>query len=89
MDASVLKRNTQYNVKKLVRVQLRAPRMIAADIWRWEEKAAWFGKEMEIEINPPQGVTGELYIHFADWNNEGRDAGIWLEGREFRTGKFR
>ena len=89
MDASVLKRNTQYNVKKLVRAQLRTPRMIAADILRWEEKAAWFGKEMEIEINPPQGVTGELYIHFADWNIEGRDAGIWLEGREFRTGKFR
>jgi len=62
--------------------------MIAADILRWEEKAAWFGKEMEIEINPPQGVTGELYIHFADWNIEGRDAGIWLEGREFRTGKL-
>jgi hypothetical protein len=41
-----------------------------------------------MEMNPPQGVIGELYLHFEDWNNEGRDAKIWVEGREFATGKL-
>ncbi|WP_316788368.1 glycoside hydrolase family 2 TIM barrel-domain containing protein [Pedobacter frigoris] len=75
-DAAVLNRDTKYAAKGVEAV------------WRWDNNAAWFGKTMEIEINPPQGVIGELYIHFADWNNESRDAAIWLEGREFTTGKL-
>ena len=29
-----------------------------------------------------------MFINFADWNNEGRDAKIWIEGWEFTTGKL-
>jgi beta-galactosidase len=74
--AAVLKRNTKYELRG------------TEGIWTWDNKAAWYGKKMELEINPPQGVIGELFIHFADWNNEGRDAKIWIEGREFTTGKL-
>ncbi|SHG55910.1 glycoside hydrolase family 2 [Pedobacter caeni] len=73
---AVLKRNTQYKLEG------------TEGIWRWDNNAAWYGKKMDLEINPPQGVIGELFIHFADWNNEGRDARIWIEGREFSTGKL-
>jgi len=73
---AVLKRNTKYKLDGM------------EGTWRWDNKAAWYGKKMNLEINPPQGVIGELFIHFADWNNEGRDAKIWIEGREFTTGKL-
>lgn len=75
-STAVLKRNTSYELKG------------AEGTWRWDNTAAWYGKKMELEINPPQGVIGELFIHFADWNNEGRDVKIWIEGREFTTGKL-
>lgn len=75
-STAVLKRNTKYELRG------------TEGIWTWDNKAAWYGKKMELEINPPQGVIGELFIHFADWNNEGRDAKIWIEGREFTTGKL-
>ena len=74
--APVLKRNTQF---KFIGTK---------DIWKWDAREAWYGKKLEMEINPPQGVIGELYLHFEDWNNEGRDAKIWVEGREFATGKL-
>ncbi|KUJ59157.1 hypothetical protein AR687_24525 [Flavobacteriaceae bacterium CRH] len=76
MDASVLKRKMQYNFKNDKK----------PSIWRWDDKAAWFAKELEIEINVPQGLIGDLYVHFSDWNNEGREVRIRLEGREFLTG---
>jgi len=72
----VLKRNTKYALKG------------SEGVWRWDKKAAWYGKKLEIEINPPQGVIGDLFIHFEDWNNEGRMAKIWIDGREFSTGKL-
>lgn len=76
MDASVLKRKMQYKFKNNE----------SPSIWRWDDKAAWFAKKIEIEMNVPQGVIGDLYVHFADWNNEGREAKIWLEERESVTG---
>ncbi|WP_316818648.1 sugar-binding domain-containing protein [Pedobacter nyackensis] len=75
-NVEVLKRNTRYEFRG------------KEGIWEWDNKAAWYGKKMEIEINPPQGVIGELFVHFTDWNNEGRMAKIWVEGREFTTGKL-
>jgi beta-galactosidase len=76
MDASVLKRKMQYSFKNDENPA----------IWRWDDKSAWFAKDIEIIINTPQGVIGDLYVHFADWNNEGREAKIWLEGRESVSG---
>ncbi|RED23866.1 glycosyl hydrolase family 2 [Flavobacterium cutihirudinis] len=76
MDVSVLKRKMQYNFKNNEN----------PSIWRWDDKAAWFAKEIEIEINVPQGVIGDLYVHFSDWNKENREAKILLEGRESVTG---
>lgn len=70
----VLKRNTKYQMKG------------EEGVWEWDGKSAWFGKNLEITINPPQGVIGELYLHFEDWNNESRSAKIWIDGREFMTG---
>lgn len=75
-ETVILKRNTKYELRG------------SEGVWRWDNKAAWYGKKLEIEINPPQGVIGELFIHFDDWNNEGRFAKIWIEGREFTTGKL-
>ncbi|WP_182954741.1 sugar-binding domain-containing protein [Pedobacter gandavensis] len=72
--APVLKRNTTYQMKG------------EEGIWEWEGKSAWYGKNLEMTINPPQGVIGELYLHFEDWNNESRSAKIWIDGREFMTG---
>ena len=76
MDVSVLKRKMQYNFKNNEN----------PSIWRWDDKAAWFAKEIEIEMNVPQGLIGDLYVHFSDWNKEGREAKIWIEGRESVTG---
>ncbi|PTS99048.1 glycoside hydrolase family 2 [Pedobacter sp. HMWF019] len=75
-STSVLKRNTRFKFTG------------AKELWQWDGKEAWYGKKLEMEINPPQGVIGELYLHFEDWNNEGRDAKIWIEGRAFATGKL-
>ncbi|ALL05488.1 hypothetical protein AQ505_08280 [Pedobacter sp. PACM 27299] len=72
--APVLKRSTSYKMTG------------EEGIWEWDGKYAWYGKNMEITINPPQGVIGELYLHFEDWNNESRSAKIWMDGREFMTG---
>ncbi|WP_316839863.1 sugar-binding domain-containing protein [Pedobacter gandavensis] len=77
--AAVLKRNTKYKLTG------------EEGIWDWKDSAdqpkqAWYGKNLEITINPPQGVIGELYLHFEDWNNESRSAKIWIDGREFMTG---
>ncbi|WGQ11336.1 glycoside hydrolase family 2 TIM barrel-domain containing protein [Pedobacter gandavensis] len=73
-QAPVLKRNTSYKMSG------------EEGIWEWDGKSAWYGKNLEITINPPQGVIGELYLHFEDWNNESRSAKIWMDGREFMTG---
>ncbi|WP_316748807.1 sugar-binding domain-containing protein [Pedobacter gandavensis] len=70
----VLKRNSKYQMKG------------EEGIWEWDGKSAWYGKNLEITINPPQGVIGELYLRFEDWNNESRSAKIWIDGREFMTG---
>ena len=72
--APVLKRNTTYKLTG------------EEGIWEWDGKSAWYGKNLEITIHPPQGVIGELYLHFEDWNNESRSAKIWMDGREFMTG---
>lgn len=72
--APVLKRSTSYKMTG------------EEGIWEWDGKSAWYGKKLEITINPPQGVIGELYLHFEDWNNESRSAKIWMDGREFMTG---
>ncbi|MBC8986647.1 hypothetical protein H9X96_12750 [Pedobacter sp. N36a] len=55
--APVVKRNTTYKMTG------------EEGIWEWDGKSAWYGKNLEITINPPQGVIRELYLHFEDWNN--------------------
>lgn len=53
-------------------------------VWKDKYGQAWFGKEIELAIKCPQGVIGAVYVHFADWNGQGREGVINFEGREFQ-----
>jgi len=73
-DDYVAKRNTNYTINKL------------SGIWKDNQTQGWYGKEIDISVATPQGVIGELYIHLYDWNQEGRESNIYLEGRSFASG---
>lgn len=59
----------------------------ADGVWKEEVSSAWQGKDIEIDIKAPQGMIGSLYVYFHDWNNNGREADINFEGRDFTLGK--
>ena len=42
---------------------------------------------MEVKINVPEGMLGTLYVHFHDWNNNGRTGILNFEGRKVQLGK--
>ena len=51
-------------------------------VWRDTEGSAWHGKQMELQINCPEGIMGTLYVHFYDWNYNGRTGMLDFEGRK-------
>ena len=42
------------------------------NIWKDEKGTAWTGKNMTIEIQTPEGIIGDLYVKFEDWNHQNR-----------------
>lgn len=57
--------------------------VICDDVWRDEKGTAWTGKEITVELKTPNGIIGDLYVQFEDWNNQNRAGIVSLEGRDF------
>lgn len=57
--------------------------VICDNVWRDEKGVAWTGKEITVELNTPNGIIGNLYVQFEDWNNQNRAGIVSVEGREF------
>ena len=58
-----------------------------AGIWKDDVSAAWHGKDLTIELSIPPGVIGDVHLFVHDWNSNGRDGMVTLEGRELEIGK--
>ena len=56
-------------------------------VWNDGAGSAWYGKNMKVQINCPQGMLGTLYVHFQDWYNLERTGMLQFEGREVNLGK--
>lgn len=74
LDEVKIKDNTSYQLK-------------ADGVWKDESGAAWHGKKMLLQINCPEGMLGNLYVHFHDWNNSGGTGMLDFEGRKVRLTK--
>jgi hypothetical protein len=61
-------------------------RVIADGVWKDTGGTAWHGKQIEIEIDCPAGILGTLFVHFHDWNNNGRAGLLNFEGRKLKLG---
>ncbi|PXX21826.1 sugar-binding domain-containing protein [Arenibacter sp. ARW7G5Y1] len=48
---------------------------------------AWYGKNMTITIDCPNGILGSFYVLFEDWNHQGREGFLEFEGRKVQLGK--
>lgn len=57
--------------------------VICDNVWRDEKGTAWTGKEITVELKTPNGIIGDLYVQFEDWNNQNRAGIVSLEGRDF------
>lgn len=57
-------------------------RIKADGCWKDKNISAWQGKEMNLQINCPEGITGTLLVNFNDWNNNGRTGILDFEGRK-------
>ena len=55
-------------------------------IWADNQGVAWFGTEIAIDFKLPDSVLADIYIHFHDWNNNGRRGSIVFEGRKYELG---
>lgn len=61
--------------------------LTADGVWNDGGGSAWYGKNMEVLINCPEGMLGTLYIHVQDLYNLGRTGILQFEGRELNLGK--
>lgn len=57
-------------------------RVTCDNVWKDEQGKAWTGSEITLEIKTPNGILGDLYVKFEDWNNQQRTGVLSLEGRE-------
>lgn len=56
-------------------------------VWRDGTGAAWWGSPvLRIEIKVERPDLYDLYVHFHDWNQNGRTGEIVFEGRKFELG---
>lgn len=58
----------------------------ADGVWKDETGVAWHGNEMQLQIDCPDGILGSLYVHFHDWNKNGRTGLLEFEGRKMKLG---
>jgi len=57
------------------------------DIWKDSAGTAWWADEkLLIEVKIPAPKIYDLYVHFHDWNNNGRAGKIKFAGREYELG---
>lgn len=71
LDEVIIATDTDYQVK-------------ADGVWKDQVGAAWHGAKMELQINCPDGILGTLYVHFHDWNENGRTGMLEFEGRKMK-----
>ena len=56
-------------------------------VWKDGTGCAWWAaKSLKIEIKCDKPALYDLYVHFHDWNNNGRRGQIKFEGRTFELG---
>ena len=56
-------------------------------VWKDDTAAAWWGSpvlRVELEVDKPE--LYDLYVHFHDWNDNGRRGKLHFEGRECELG---
>lgn len=70
-DRQSATRSTDYSVGKM------------AGIWKKGDVSGWSGRRIEIKLQVPQGVIGELYVHLFDPRQGTGDVTMLLEGRSF------
>ncbi|NQU53677.1 MAG: glycoside hydrolase family 2 [Bacteroidetes bacterium] len=63
--------------------------LMADGVWKDKKVSAWHGKEMQLQIDCPEGMLGTLLINFTDWNNSGRTGMLDFEGRKSKLGLHR
>lgn len=56
----------------------------AEGVWSDDHVTAWYGKNMTIEVNCPNGILGTFYVQFNDWNNKRREGYLEFEGRKLK-----
>ncbi|MFC2083994.1 sugar-binding domain-containing protein [Bacteroidota bacterium] len=61
-------------------------KVLADGTWKDNVGTSWFGKTIEIEIKTPEGILGEFYVYFHDWDNRGREGRLNFEGRDYLVG---
>lgn len=73
--------------KSLDKVEIQAQKadyqVTCDNIWRDENGTAWTGTEITVELKMPNGVIGDLYVKFEDWNKQKCSGILSVEGREF------
>ncbi len=57
--------------------------VICDNVWRDEKGVAWTGNEITVELKTPNGIIGDLYVQFEDWNSLNRAGIVSVEGRDF------
>ena len=62
-------------------------RLRSDGVWKDANGTAWHGKQMELQITCPAGIQGTLYVHFHDWDNNGRTGILEFEGRKTKLEK--
>lgn len=57
-------------------------------VWKDETGTAWYADgKLRLEVRIPKPNLYDLYVHFHDWNDNGREGIITFEGREYELGK--
>ncbi|AQT69276.1 Beta-glucuronidase [Anaerohalosphaera lusitana] len=63
---------------------------VAADgMWRDSKGAYWFGEELAVTLDVPEGFIGTLYVHFQDSNMLDRKGEVRFEGRPVSLGEHK
>lgn len=48
--------------------------------------SCWVGGNLELLVKTPEGIKGDFYVFFHDWNNKGRRGVLNFEGRNYVLG---
>ena len=62
-------------------------KVVCDGIWKDENGTAWHGKALQLDIECKDGILGELFVHFRDWDDQDRKGILEFEGRKVKLGK--